>query len=476
MHRWRGRGDPLLTPSQEGTFQGSLWKRPPLRRPPQSEEATMEEASQPTPKPPPELEAEEEVKEAGGSFPRAKRQRAATPPKLKAEERGSRGDKPKRSASAKARGAAPKTATPRRAPGGQRNYVKIVPGGKVDHEVQELADSIRLRGKSVRSRKQYSSGERHWRHLRAQIGWPLYVTGLSPQTISEQAVYFAAAEVKLYGLSPGALRSKFSAIRWMHVRDYHPDPFKDMATLAAWLSDYAKRSPPPQPKLTAPLSLVEYLIHHLVEDSLTAAVVEAAVVLGFWFVLRSIEYLADDEGVYDPGLTVRWEDFVFRKQGEVLPLSKIQEADEMTIVVYSAKGSLHTCTRTLMANPNSKTCVVAAHKKLYAAYIKLHGKAPRKSDSPYRMEDGKVLTRAQLSNALKGAAVECGIAASRIASHSLRRGGASAYAAAGVPDVDIRRFGRWTSYGFKVYVTAHADMMRKGLLNPATAAPRFEMH
>ena len=64
------------------------------------------------------------------------------------------------------------------------------------------------------------------------------------QTISKQAVYFAAAEVKLYGPSPGALQSKFSAIRWMHVRDYHPDPFKDMATLTAWLSDYAKRSPP----------------------------------------------------------------------------------------------------------------------------------------------------------------------------------------------------------------------------------------
>ena len=104
----------------------------------------------------------------------------------------------------------------------------------------------------------------------------------------------------------------------------------------------------------------------------------------------------------------------------------------MTTVVYSAKSSPHTCTRTPMANPESKTCVVAAHKKLYgiAAYVKLHWKAPKQSDSPYRMEDGKVLSRAQLSNALKGAAVECGISASRIASHSLRRGGASAYAAA----------------------------------------------
>ena len=55
----------------------------------------------------------------------------------------------------------------------------------------------------------------------------------------------------------------------------------------------------------------------------------------------------------------------------------------MTTVVYSAKSSPHTCTRTPMANPESKTCVVAAHKKLYAAYVKLHGKAPKKSDSPY---------------------------------------------------------------------------------------------
>ena len=114
---------------------------------------------------------------------------------------------------------------------------------------------------------------------------------------------------------------------------------------------------------------------------------------------------------------------MFRKQGEVLPLSRIQEADEMTIVVYSAKGSLHTCTRTLMANPDSKTCVVAAHKKLHAAYIKQYGHAPKKSDSPYRMEDGKVLTRAQVSDALKGAAVECGIAASMIASHSMHAKG-----------------------------------------------------
>ena len=338
--------------------------------------------------------------------------------------------------------------------GGRRNYVTIDPGGQLDLEIQALADAVRLRGKSPRTRKQYSSGEKHWRHLRKQKGWPAYVTGLSPQTIASQAIYFAASEVKLYGLAASSLRSKFSAVRWMHVRDFHPDPFKDLATLTSWLSDYEKRSPPANPKLACPLSLLEYIVLHLSSDSLTAAVVEAAIDLGFWFLLRSIEYLADDDGLFDEGLSVCWNDIVFRKEGEVIPLSRIAEADEMTITVFSAKGSLHTCTRTLRVNPGSRTCVVAAHKKLYAAYVKYHGKPPRASDSPYRMENGQVLSRPQLSEVLKGAAMECGIPASRVASHSLRRGGSSAYAAAGVPDQDIMRFGRWTSDGYKVYVLA----------------------
>ena len=61
-----------------------------------TDEATGEEASQATPKPPPELEAEEEVKGAAGSFPCARRQRTAIPLKLEAERRGSQGEKNKR--------------------------------------------------------------------------------------------------------------------------------------------------------------------------------------------------------------------------------------------------------------------------------------------------------------------------------------------------------------------------------------------
>ena len=46
-------------------------------------------------------------------------------------------------------------------------------------------------------------------------------------------------------------------------------------------------------------------------------------------------------------------------------------------------------------------------------------------------------------------------------SHSLRHGGASAYAAASVPLYAIKEFGRWQSEAFMVYVTLTVDVLDK---------------
>ena len=46
-------------------------------------------------------------------------------------------------------------------------------------------------------------------------------------------------------------------------------------------------------------------------------------------------------------------------------------------------------------------------------------------------------------------------------SHSLRHGGASAYAAAGVPLYVIKEFGRWQSEAFMIYVTLTVDVLDK---------------
>jgi integrase len=44
-------------------------------------------------------------------------------------------------------------------------------------------------------------------------------------------------------------------------------------------------------------------------------------------------------------------------------------------------------------------------------------------------------------------------------SHSLRHGGASAYAAAGVPLHVIKEFGRWKSEAYMVYITLSVDVL-----------------
>jgi hypothetical protein len=314
---------------------------------------------------------------------------------------------------------------------------------------------------------------RHWIDFTEAAGLPTFLDHLSYAQKSEQAEMFCSYEALEFQNRVGTIRSKLSAIRWMHVRDRKPDPFKGLDTLTDWLAELEKTQPPKEPSASVPAKLLELIILHTDTSTITGAILASAATLGFWFLLRSIEYLAADCGVFDPGRSLTWEDVIGRKDGEVLPRHRLQEADELTITVFSGKGSLHTCTRSLKANPESPTCAVRWLKNLHAVLLK-NNAAPNPRDSLYRKADGKVLTRADLSAVLRAAAVSCGVVSSKVASHSLRRGGASAYAAAGVPHHDIQKFGRWTSDGYKVYITSYADVMTQGKVNPALVVPRFE--
>jgi hypothetical protein len=272
----------------------------------------------------------------------------------------------------------------------------------------------------------------------------------------------------------GTIRGKLSAVRWMHVRDRKADPFKNLDAFSDWLTELEKSLPPKNPSVAVPAKLLELIISYLDTETPVGAILASALTLGFWFLLRSIEYLAADCGEFDAARSLTWGDLVLRDlAGEVIPLSKMAQAVELTITVYSGKGSLHTCTRSLRQNRESPTCTLKWLKNLYRVKV-MSGQVPRAGQSLFLKPDGSVLTRAGISEILKVAAVSCGVRASRVASHSLRRGGASAYAAAGVPHADIQKFGRWTSDGYKIYITIHANIMTQGKANPASVAPRFE--
>ena len=117
-----------------------------------------------------------------------------------------------------------------------------------------------------------------------------------------------------------------------------------------------------------------------------------------------------------------------------------------------------------MRRTNEPICCVQA---LINLYLSLHGRqggerllAP---DAPVSVGglDGSPLSRADVNHVIEMSAKELYGAdkAKLFRSHSLRHGGASAYAAAGVPLHVIKEFGRWKSDAFMIYVTLSVDVL-----------------
>jgi integrase len=75
--------------------------------------------------------------------------------------------------------------------------------------------------------------------------------------------------------------------------------------------------------------------------------------------------------------------------------------------------------------------------------------------------DGNPLSRDDVNHVIELSAKELyGTERAKLfRSHSLRHGGASAYAAAGVPLHVIKEFGRWKSDAYMVYVTLSVDVL-----------------
>ena len=157
-----------------------------------------------------------------------------------------------------------------------------------------------------------------------------------------------ALERTRYKIKARTLRTTLSAVRWKHIAECGPDPFENTQESGDWLSNLEKLDGPAEFKLPVPITLIQMLLCFLTtwfeHISLRAALLTA-----FWFLLRSIEYLAEDDGFFDPNRGPTWGDIAPRLRGRILPLSEIGPADEVSLTLYSPKTTLETCTRTLHA-------------------------------------------------------------------------------------------------------------------------------
>ena len=87
-----------------------------------------------------------------------------------------------------------------------------------------------------------------------------------------------------------------------------------------------------------------------------------------------------------------------------------------------------------------------------------------------------MLKRSEVSTSIQDILEKFGVPRKMAGSHSLRRGGATMMRAAGVPDEDIKRWGRWTSDAYKLYVHVVMDSVAAWSEKIAAVRPVYELN
>ena len=122
--------------------------------------------------------------------------------------------------------------------------------------------------------------------------------------------------------------------------------------------------------------------------------------------------------------------------------------------------------------------MVAALRDLHAAYLLEFKKQPSPEETVFKKSASEAYRRKDVSEILKLAADAIHMPKGRVASHSLRRRGASQYVAAGqgTPGIElaVQKIGRWESDAYKGYVWAHNAQMALVQSMAFYLVPRFE--
>ena len=156
----------------------------------------------------------------------------------------------------------------------------------------------------------------------------------------------------------------------------------------------------------------------------------AAFLLAFFALLRASEYTCLESRHYDPDVTLRFDNIRFDEEGKFLQVRLEKSKTDpfrfgCELKVWATGGKL---------------CAVRALKH----FVKLH---PFKQGPLFTFRDGSFLTRSRLESVVKAALPDV-----NLNTHSFRIGGASAAAAAGIPDSTIQVMGRWASNAYRTYL------------------------
>ncbi|EGZ12445.1 hypothetical protein PHYSODRAFT_517498 [Phytophthora sojae] len=336
-----------------------------------------------------------------------------------------------------------------------------------------LGELFALQQKSLSeaSRRLYAGSWRQWTQFCKQLGVSRWLPSRDFGAQSLCMALFAAHCWSGNGgrgrLSPSTIQSKLCHVRWYHRVFAGFDPRLD-AHHAMVLSGIRRANPPPARRDPVMRPVLKWIIDNLDLSKAQHRVIGGAAVLGFFFLLRSAEYLLvrGRRRVY----TLQVRDVVVR-DANGLQTQSARQACSIKVTFRGQKNDQegHGMQRVLRRSGDQRFCPVWAGTLLLQNASQLRLKS---TDPLCSLSTTKMLSAELMAKLLRAAAKATGNEASRVPCHSLRSGGATTLLAAGVDSTVVMLHGRWRSDVYQRY-TRYTDATRSRLA-ARMAKPRIE--
>lgn len=343
----------------------------------------------------------------------------------------------------------------------------------VDDEMNSKIDAVIAEAHAGTGQKVHDSNTQHYLDFCEAQGWSTLITApYSPQQAMRMERYIAY-EKAVHGIRGDTIESKLSSVNRFHVDNNLPPPFKVENKASKLLKKLKRGDKPSQPKLPVPKQVIDLEILELGLNDFDTHVKVTAKATGLEICLRSKEYLRADKGSDDRAL--KWKDLWFKLGASKIMRGKaVAAADRVTASLPSTKNSLGRCTRTIFQT-SSMSSAVKLLKSLYLRILCETGSPPSPDDFVFLLQDGSHLSRKVVSKEIQDTLESLGVPRRLTGSHSLRRGGASLYAMF-MPDSEVKKFGRWESDAYKLYIHLENAALEVWLKQAAKAMPRFELN
>ncbi|EGZ08123.1 hypothetical protein PHYSODRAFT_414121, partial [Phytophthora sojae] len=311
--------------------------------------------------------------------------------------------------------------------------------------------ALQQRSLADTSRRQYNATWGQWTAFSHQLGRSPWLPQNDEVAQSLQLVLFAidrwsAAPSNVQPRAISTIHTQVSHVKWFHrvYAGFEPAITPSHATAFAGMR---RLSPVPEPRTPVSPAMLEWIAENIDYENPQHRLFLGAALLGFFYLLRSSEYLAVKGGRHRYALEVRDVQVCEATGGPAFTIARASYA------VINLRGSktdqqgLNTA-RSLSRSGHARVCPVLGAAMLLELAERL---GLRSHDALCSLSRTRMLKAEELSKVLKAAAVGIGADPRRVSCHSLRSGGATALIANGVDSTTIKLHGCWKSSAFQRY-------------------------